>query len=347
MRTTLPTSRRPSQAGRGRAAAATVLAVALGVGASLCPADIQGLIGLSPAERSTQHLDVFTPSGYAAPKRADVTLLRASDLAGLAAGGGAPTLQTELLELARTHGSPELVGTLEMVRFIQENLQGHQLVRGGGGGGGGGQAPLSGDAFLELVALMENLLQSIAGASGTELAGLISNVLPEVMRRWEILVFPTVPAEEGAVAAQDVPPAAPQTPEAPPPAPQPVAPFTTAPAPTYAEPTSEPPAPAPPPSPESPAPTTQQLPAPSPAPDVIEVEDPPSIEETPEPVATAEPQPEPEPEGDDPGSSTEPTDAEPEDADQPSSSDDDASVSNSDNSSHEQDTSAGNDASNG
>ncbi|ANW62703.1 hypothetical protein BCA37_02975 [Mycobacterium sp. djl-10] len=365
MRTILPTSRRPKGASSGRAAVATVAAAVLGVGATLYPGDVPSLIGFPPTGRGEQHLETLSPSVYATPRRADITLLRRSDLTELPSDTATLKIETELVELAGIYGSPELVRSLEVMRSIEVALQSHQQVFAGGGGGGQGAAPF-GDTFLEFVVLVENFLKSMAGASGPELVEMLSNVLPTVMRRLEILIGPphtSAPAAGAAPLVAPPPPTIqPTSPQTPAPRIADLQPPTLAPSDAPAEPAADAPAPVS----ESSTPTTASVSPASPAPDITMVVDPPPIQTNPEPSPSAappsdepttEPQPEPQ-QDDDPGSSNystgpdQPTTAGQTSANVNDLESDSISTSNSDNSSNdnsdnEQSPAQGNNASNG
>ncbi len=370
MRTNLPTSRRLKRASGGRAAVATMAAAVLGVGASLYPSDISSLIGYPPAGRGAQPLDALSPSLYATPRRADITLLRALNLAEWPSDDATLMVQTELFELARIYGSPELVGSLELMQSIQTTLQSRQLVFAGGGGGAQ-VGTASAETFVEFVVLVENLLKSMAGAAGPELVAMLSNVLPMVMRRLEILIGPPHTSAVSVGAAQAAPLVAPPPPTTQSTTPQAPAsriadpqPQTSAPPHTSAEPTAEALAP---PRSESSTPATESVSPTSPAPDITGVVDPPPTPVNPEPSPTASPPPsdeptaEPDPEpgqDDDSGSANDSTDPDQQTTNGPTSSNTDDSESNSDSTSNsnnssndssgnEQSSSQGNDASNG
>lgn len=284
MHTHLPSRGLHRRAGSGKATVATLLAAALGVGASLYPADVPGLIGIPSSQQEAEDFTALAPSVYARPRRADITLLMTSGLANVVSSSATFELQTELLELAKSYGSPELVRSLELMRSIQESARSPQLVFGGGGGGG--QAAVSStDAFLELVVLLENILRTLPGVSGPALAELVTNLLPSVLRSLETVVGSPA-AASAAVGVMEVAPPPSESPSAPIQA----VPNKPAPEPTVS-PSTEPPKPQP--EPTSAAPSTQQ-PAPesaAPTVDSIVTDKPPAPRTTPEPSPTVAPEP--------------------------------------------------------
>jgi hypothetical protein len=297
MRTTLPMSRRPKRAGSGRAAVSTMAAAVLGVGASLCPPDVSSLIGYPPAGSGAQNLEALSPSVYSTPPRADITLLRAPNMAELLPDDASLMVQAEVSALARIYGSPELARSLDVMQSIQAALQSHQQVLAGGVGSRQGETASAGP-LVESVVLVEHLLISVAGAAGPELVEMLSNVLPTVMRRMEILIGLPHTSAESVDTAQSVPLVSlplPQiqstTDETLTPRIADPQPHTPAPSSTSAEPAADTPVSPPLSLPQSTTPATGSASARSRAPDITGAVDPPPTVVNPWPSPTSAPSP--------------------------------------------------------
>lgn len=258
-----------------RAAVATVVASALGVGVFLFPLDASGLIGDSSAERGARELDALVAAVYPRPGRIDVDVPRVPDRDGLPAGAGHAVLAAEMLEVDGTYSPPELLRALHVVRSLRALP--HSGTDAATGRRVEGRAlPLSPEDLLELVVLVENFLQSMARTPEPDLAELLTNVLATVADEMKAPVAAAVTAPPPAAGA-----AVPQAPT--------VAPI---PVPAVVEPASEPPELEPSAAPAAPMPTPQQVnPTPVvPSVDVVGAGHPPPAEVTsqPSPAVDAE-----------------------------------------------------------